>query len=229
MSLIVAYGALLSGVVLWLFLVRKLSARSWEAQPAGVSTADEGAERQPAKVGLWVFLGVITSLFALFISAYYMRMGGHGHGAPHDWHPVSEPGVLWLNTVVLVMSSLAMQWARGSVRHGAKARTRDGLLLGGLLTLAFVAGQLYAWQLVVPPPSNTWFLRDPALAFFYLLTALHGLHLLGGLYVCGRTLLRLQTKDVEAIDVRLSVELCTVYWHYLLVVWLVLFGLLLST
>jgi cytochrome c oxidase subunit 3 len=57
----------------------------------------------------------------------------------------------------------------------------------------------------------------------------HGLHLLGGIYVCGRTLLRLQAQDVEAIDVRVSVELCTTYWHFLLIVWLVLFGLLLAT
>ena len=58
---------------------------------------------------------------------------------------------------------------------------------------------------------------------------MHGLHLLGGLFVWGRTLLRMRRKDVEAIDVRMSVELCTVYWHYLLFVWLVLFALLLST
>jgi cytochrome c oxidase subunit 3 len=224
----VAYGALLSGVLLWLFLVRKLSARSWEAEPAGASATVDTEDRHPAKVGLWVFLGVVTSLFALFISAYYMRMG-HGHGAVHDWHPVSEPKVLWLNTALLLLSSVAMQWARSNAQRGAKARTRDGLLLGGLLTFAFVIGQLYAWQQVVPPTTDGWFLRDPAIAFFYVLTAVHGLHLLGGIYVCGRTLLRLQAQDVEAIDVRVSVELCTTYWHFLLIVWLVLFGLLLAT
>ena len=61
---------------------------------------------------------------------------------------------------------------------------------------------------------------NPAIAFFYLLTAVHGLHLLGGLFVWGRTLSRMRSKDVELIDVRLSVELCSVYWHYLLLVWL---------
>jgi cytochrome c oxidase subunit 3 len=72
-------------------------------------------------------------------------------------------------------------------------------------------------------------MRSPAVAFFYLLTAVHGLHLLGGLYVWARTLLPLRRKDVEAVDIRTSIELCTVYWHYLLFVWLVLFALLLST
>ena len=57
----------------------------------------------------------------------------------------------------------------------------------------------------------------------------HGLHLLGGLIVGGRTVVRMGRPDVEVIDLRLSVELCTVYWHYLLLVWLVLFAVMLST
>lgn len=228
MSLTVAYGALITGIVIWFLLVRKLRARPWEGGVVaeGEITSDDH-RFQTSRVGLRVFLAVITSLFALFISAYYMRMGG-AHGAVQDWRALSEPKVLWLNTFVLLISSLVMQWARSCVRRGFKKQTRDGLLLGALLTLAFIAGQLYAWRQVVPA-TDGWFLQDPAVAFFYLLTAVHGLHLLGGLYVCGRTLLRLQTQAVEAIDVRVSVELCTTYWHYLLLVWLVLFGLLLST
>jgi len=70
---------------------------------------------------------------------------------------------------------------------------------------------------------------NPAVAFFYLLTAVHGLHLLGGLYVWGRTVARMRGKDVEVIDVRLSIELCSVYWHFLLLVWLGLFAVMLST
>jgi cytochrome c oxidase subunit III len=70
---------------------------------------------------------------------------------------------------------------------------------------------------------------NPATAFFYLLTAVHGLHLLGGLVVWGRTVARMTRAGVELIDIRLSVELCTLYWHYLLLVWLVLFAVLLST
>jgi len=71
--------------------------------------------------------------------------------------------------------------------------------------------------------------NSPAIAFFYLLTGVHGLHLLGGLFVWGKTVVRMAQAGVELLDVALSVELCTVYWHYLLLVWLVLFALLLST
>lgn len=223
MSLTVAYGALITGVVVWLILVRKLSAKSWETAGAPV---EAGERFPPARVGLWVFLAVISSLFALFISAYYMRMG-HGHEVSADWSAVSEPLVLWLNTLLLILGSIAMQWARAQLAHGDVARTRDGMLLGGLLTLAFLGGQLYAWREIRTAEFFT--MSSPAIAFFYLLTAVHGAHLLGGLYVWAKTLLRARRKDVEAIDVRLSVELCTVYWHYLLFVWLVLFALLLST
>ncbi len=66
---------------------------------------------------------------------------------------------------------------------------------------------------------------NPATAFFYLLTAVHGLHLLGGLAVWGRTMSRL-LHGAGLPDLRLSVELCTVYWHYLLLVWLALFAVL---
>jgi cytochrome c oxidase subunit 3 len=223
-SLTVAYGALITGVVVWFLLVRKLRARSWETAGVGADTAVD--RFPPARVGLWVFLAVITSLFALFISAYYMRMG-HGHGPAKDWNAVSEPLVLWFNTLLLILGSVAMQWGRASLARGEVGRTREGMLIGGLLTVAFLAGQFFAWRQLRTTEFFT--LRSPAVAFFYLLTAVHGLHLLGGLFVWGRTLLRMRRKDVEAVDVRMSVELCTVYWHYLLFVWLVLFALLLST
>jgi cytochrome c oxidase subunit 3 len=227
LSLSVAYAALATGIIVWLILVRKLSAKSWEPVPAGVAEGEE--PRWPAaRVGLWVFLAVITSLFGLFVSAYYMRLNGHhGSGPATDWVQLSEPPVLWLNTVLLIAASVAMQAARKTVRTGNVERSRNSLLLGGLLTLAFIAGQLYAWAQV--RESEFFSAVNPAVAFFYLLTAVHGLHLLGGLYVWGRTLARMRREDIEVIDVRLSIELCSVYWHFLLLVWLGLFAVMLST
>ena len=92
--------------------------------------------------------------------------------------------------------------------------------------MAFLVGQLWAWRQL---NATGYFLGSPAAAFFYLLTAVHGLHLLGGLFVWGKTMARMVPASLEVLDVRPSVELCTVYWHYLLIVWLVLFAVLLST
>jgi cytochrome c oxidase subunit 3 len=232
MSLTVAYGALLTGILVWLFLVRKLSAKPWDSR-AAISALDAhaaGTERTPpTKMGLWVFMGVMTSLFGLFISAYYIRMG-HGHGAEvalGDWQAVSESPLLWINTIFLVIGSIAMQWSRSAAASGDAQRTRVALLFGGLLTICFLIGQLIAWRAL--HRSEFFSLLNPAVAFFYVLTAVHGLHLLGGLYVWGRTYARMRFQRVELIDVRLSIELCSVYFHYLLLVWIVLFGLLLAT
>lgn len=230
MSLGFAVGALLAGVLVWAIIVRRFTAKPWELQPASVTDAEvttEASRASTLRLGLWVFLAVVTSLFALFMSAYYMRMGGHGDGLADDWEPVIEPGILWLNSALLVASSIAMQWARANALKERRRRAFEALLIGGLATAAFLAGQLFAWQQL--QTAGFFSPRNPALAFFYLLTAVHGLHLLGGLFVWARTLLRMRRRDVELLDARLSIELCAIYWHYLLIVWLVLFALLLST
>jgi cytochrome c oxidase subunit 3 len=223
-SLSVAFVALLAGVVVWGLLARRLTAKPWET-PGSLEDVEAGGRISlpPAKIGLWILLAVITSLFGLFISAYWMRMG-HAHG---DWSPLAVPRLLWLNTAVLILSSAAMQWARGAARRAQAESVRIALIAGGVLALAFLAGQLLAWRQL--SASGYFMANSPAIAFFYLLTGVHGLHLLGGLFVWGKTVVRMAHPGVELLDVALSVELCTVYWHYLLLVWLVLFALLLST
>jgi len=211
-------GGLMAVVVGWL-LKQTMNVRPWVAQGTEDVHRDD-VSPPAAKIGLWVFLAVVTSLFALFVSAYAMRM------ELGDWKPLPEPGLLWLNTGVLIATSVAMQWTRAAANRGHTDGVRIGLIAGGVLTFAFLAGQLVVWRQL--NASGYPVVANPANAFFYLLTALHGLHLLGGLVVWGRATARLW-RGVAVGEVRLSVELCTVYWHYLLLVWLVLFALLLST
>jgi cytochrome c oxidase subunit III len=230
MSLTVAYAALATGIVVWFVLVMKLRSKPWEAVANAVPQGT-GFSVSAKRVGLWIFLAVVTSLFGLFLSAYYMRMGSHaGHGSPMtvaDWKAIRDPSILWFNTVLLILGSIAMQSARVSVAKSQVQRTRVGLFAAGLLTFAFLIGQLLAWREI--RYSGFFTPLNPAVAFFYVLTAVHALHLLGGLVVWARTFARSLRKDVELIDVRLSVELTSVYWHYLLLVWLGLFAVLLST
>jgi cytochrome c oxidase subunit 3 len=225
-SLAVAFVALLAGVVVWALLARRLTAKPWETSGAPAELeAHSGSSLPPAKIGLLILLAVITSLFGLFISAYWMRMG-HSHGAG-DWTSLAVPRLLWLNTGLLVLSSAGMQWASTAARRGQPDRLKVALIAGGVLTWAFLAGQLMAWRQL--SASGYFAATNPAVAFFYLLTAVHGLHLLGGLFVWGKTVARMARPGTELLDLRLSVELCSVYWHYLLLVWLVLFAVLLST
>jgi cytochrome c oxidase subunit 3 len=208
-------------VVVWWLVRPTLNASPW-LERSTIQTARDNNEFsvRPVQVGLGVFLAVATSLFALLISAYHMRM------MEVDWTTLTLPRVLWLNTGVLVLASVAMQWTRTSARRGQADAVKNGLFAAGGLTFAFLAGQLWAWQQL--NASGLFTLADPAYAFFLLLTALHGIHLLGGLWVWGRATAR-AVRGVEVDKVRLSVELCTVYWHFLLLVWAVLFAVLLHT
>ena len=101
------------------------------------------------------------------------------------------------------------------------------MLAGGVFAFGVPRRPVLAWRQL--QAAGYYAAGNPANAFFYLLTGLHGLHLLGGLVVWGRTLPGCRAGARRPARLRLSVELCTVYWHYLLVVWLVLFGLLLIT
>ena len=171
-------------------------------------------------LGLRVFLAVVAVLFTLLVVAYADRM------ALADWRPLPEPWLLWPNTALLILSSIALQWACTAASRGQIDGVRSGLLAAGVLAFAFLAGQLLAWQHLAA--SGYYAATNPANAFFYLLTALHGLHLSGGLVAWARTSAKVR-RGFEAAEVRLSVELCAVYWHFLLVIWLVVFGLLLLT
>ncbi len=171
------------------------------------------------KLALRVFLAVVTVLFMLLIIAYGDRM------AYEDWRPTPQLGLLWNNTFVLVLSSIAMQWAQYCVRRGQIDGLRVGLLAGGAFTIVFLVGQVVAWRQL--GMMNYFDVTNPAIAFFYLITGLHGVHLLGGLVAWSRTVIKVW-GDFDVAQVRQSVELCTVYWHFMLLVWLILFGLLFS-
>jgi cytochrome c oxidase subunit 3 len=208
-------------IVVWWLVRHTLNVSPWMERTASEVARGNGELSQPpVQVGLGVFLAVATSLFALLISAYHMRM------MESDWTTLALPRVLWLNTAVLILASIAMQWTRVAARRRRMDGLRNGLMAGGAFTFAFLAGQIWAWQQLNATGQFT--AANPAYAFFLLLTALHGIHLLGGLWVWARTTARaLRGADLE--KVRLSVELCTVYWHYLLVVWVFLFAVLLHT
>ena len=221
--------AMLTAIAVWWVLIQRLKDKPWLTQGV-IPTSQEGITSSAPKVGLWAFLAVVSSLFGLFASAYMMRM--RGHGGLEGWQRLDEPSILWVNTLVLVLASGALQIARNRIDKDQLEHGRAHFLAGGLLTVLFLVGQLLAWRLA--NPSGTLGASSPAYSLFVLVTAVHGLHLIGGLFVLGRTATHL-FRDVRNAGVvtrsrlRLSVQLCTTYWHWLLLIWLGLFALLLST
>ncbi|WP_428100363.1 cytochrome c oxidase subunit 3 [Candidatus Rariloculus sp.] len=215
---------LVLGVTVWWILIQRLMDKPWTRRGV-LDGSQDGLTSSAPKVGLWLFMAMATSLFLIFNSAYLMRMG-FGHGGLHPWVPLAEPGILWFNTFVLIAASAAMQTASGAARKGDIGGLRKYYTAGGVLSVVFLAGQLLAWRQL--SATGQYGPSDPAYSFFILLTAMHGLHLLGGLWVLGRTATRvwrgLDAQNVVAVGkVRQSVRLCTTYWHFLLLVWLGLF------
>ncbi|MGH6937122.1 MAG: cytochrome c oxidase subunit 3 [Methylocella sp.] len=218
MNITFLFLAVIAAIVVWWLAQQRLTAKPWlEAGAIG----DPGASSLPtAKIGLGVFLAVVGSLFALLLGVYSMRMN------MGEWRPAPVPNLLWLNTGILMSSSGALQWAQVAARQGRMEGLRAGLLAGGGMALAFLAGQLIAWRQL--DAAGYYLTTNPAAAFFYLITGVHGLHLLGGLVALGRTRDK-AWRGFAVVEVRSSIELCTMYWHFLLLVWLVFFGLLLPT
>jgi cytochrome c oxidase subunit 3 len=217
-SAIILFLAVIAVIVGWWLSQQRLMAKPWlEEGAVGDFPGGDAMTWPAAKIGLGVFLAVASSLFVLFISAYSMRMN------VVDWRALPVPRLLWLNTGVLVLSSVALQWSYVAARRNDAEGVKVGLLAGGTSAVIFLAGQLLAWQQL--NAAGYFVASNPANSFFYLLTAMHGLHLTGGLVALGRTSAKVW-RSSEIADTRLSVELCAIYWHFLLLVWLVLLGLL---
>lgn len=212
-------GVIMATIIWWL-LRQTLSVQPWVSAPADDAVTGSSLDTNKKAVALMTFLAVATSVFGLFISAYTIRM------EQPDWRPLAEPTLLWINSGMLVLASIAYHWTRNEAIKGDIARVKPGLTIAGALTILFLLGQVVVWRQLTA--AGYYVGLNPANAFFYVLTAVHGLHMLGGLWVWARSTINVWT-GADADSVRLSIELCTVYWHFLLLVWVVLFGMLLST
>ena len=209
-------------------IIRNLTEKSWlVTDHAGTEDAhgDETAT-SAAPTGLYVYFAVATVMFLLVAAMYLMRMGVGHIGFGLDWRPTPKPWLLWVNTFLLIVSSIVFQQAKVEARRQQIDRVVILLLTAGLFAFAFLAGQLTVWQQLVR--GGYYLATNPANSFFYLITTLHGLHLVGGLVAWSRATFKVW-NGVDLAKVMLAVELCANYWHFLLVVWLAFFCLLLAT
>jgi len=219
---LITLAIMLATLLGWL-LKQSFNTQPWVAEEVSATAhhgplGDSGNTRL---IALMTLLAVVTSFFALILSAYSLRM------ELGDWVPMTEPQLLWTNTAMLILASIAFQWTRNGAVKGQASRLKPGLITAGLLTTGFVAGQFIAWQQL--QADGQFVTNNPSNAFFYFLTGAHAIHILGGMYVWARATTRVLLGRAEGSAIRRSIELCTIYWHFLLLVWLILFGLLLST
>jgi cytochrome c oxidase subunit 3 len=202
-------------------LLKHITVKPWETKGVIGGLRPEGAfDTAPEKVALVFFLVVASVIFSLFTVSYFIRM------ELPDWRPLSDPAQLWLNTGLLFISSALFQWARNIGKRDQQKNIMTAFIGGGVFAVLFIAGQLITWSSL---QANGYYLTsNPANSFYYLLTGLHAVHLLGGLWVWSKSSIRMLSGG-EPKDVRLSIELCTLYWHFLLIVWLIMFAVLANT
>ena len=201
MSVIIVFMLVVIGFSTWWLVRHGLMSKPW--LEVGADPVDGGASGLPTvKIALGVFLTVVGALFALFASAYFMRQEFL------DWQAMPLPPIVWLNTGLLVLASIALQCALAAVRQGDTDTMRLSLVTGTVASLGFLGGQIVAWGELTRRrlPADR---GNPAASFFYLLTALHGLHLLGGLVALARTLPGAWGHG-RPEKLRLRVDLCTI-------------------
>src|SRR5437588_12691440 len=179
MSAIILFMAGIAAIAGWWLSQQRLTAKPWLEEGLIADFREKSTSSlPPAKIGLGVFLAVVGSLFALFISAYSMRMN------MVDWRALPVPRLLWFNTGVLVVSSVALQWAQVAARRDDMDGVIVGLCTGGASADIVLVGQLLAWRQL--SLAGHLVASNPANSFFYLITAMHGLHRMGGLMAHGR-------------------------------------------
>ena len=164
-----------------------------------------------------MFLAVVGSLFALLITAYLLRaeMG--------DWRTLPLPWIIWPNSLALLGASLALEWALEGANRGDGNTIRAGVMVASTAALLFLVGQLAAWRMLV---DGGYFVNSgPAGSFFYLMTAAHGLHIIGGMFVLARTFERIWRGETPE-RLRPSIELSATYWLFMLFVWAILLVIL---
>ncbi len=168
----------------------------------------------PKKFIVWLFIVAIVMLFAGLTSAYIVRQ------ADGNWLHFKLPSVFWLTSAIILMSSASMHMAYRSAKNDNIRNIRSFLSITMVLGLMFLAGQYYSWVQLVH--EDVFLVGNPSGSFLYILTGLHGLHLVSGLIFLLIMLVASFQYKVHSKNL-VSLEMCATYWHFLGGLWIYLF------
>jgi cytochrome c oxidase subunit III len=186
--------------------------RGWggdDSNPEG-----RGSSRRASFLGLFVLLAATTMVFAAFTSAFVVR-----RGMSNDWGTMPKPSILFVNTALLVVSSLVLDFSRRALKNRNRSRFNLWWTVATALGILFLVGQGIAWQEL--RDAGIYVASNPSSSFFYVLTAAHAVHLLGGVGA-------LVWVDFEALRLRLgpakrtAIDITAIFWHFLVGVWIFL-------
>jgi cytochrome c oxidase subunit 3 len=183
----------------------------------GGDPGGRGSSRRASITGLLVLLAASVMMFAAFTSAFFVR-----RGLSNDWVDTPLPRILWLNTAVLLASSGAIELARRALRSSRRMAFNRYWTVATILGALFLSGQYMAWRQL--NDAGIYLASNPSSSFFFLLTCVHAVHLLGGMTALGYI-------DVQALLLRLgpgkrtAVDVSAYFWHFLDAIWIYLMAL----
>jgi cytochrome c oxidase subunit 3 len=174
------------------------------------------------RIGMWVGLASILMMFTALSSAYIVRAA-----SANDWQPLAMPRILLLSTALIIISSGTLETARRKWKDTVNDGHRRWLLVTVVLGIGFLVSQLLSWRQLVR--QGVYVASNPHSSFFYLLTAAHGVHLLGGLAALTYLSLRTRaprTEQLAMAKAQAGADAVALYWHFMDFLWLYLFVLL---
>lgn len=160
---------------------------------------------------MWLAMVSMTILFVSLNVLYFYNGAGR--------KPIIMPGVLWLSSGLLVISSLTMEAGRRALRKRSEGRFRIWMMVTLALGLAFLGAQLLAWRAL--QEAGLYVGSNFRSGYAYIFTALHGAHLLGGLWGMAYILKR-RLENWTVLRRRIAVDITAIYWHFLDILWLYL-------
>jgi len=173
----------------------------------------------PQKFSMWLFIMSVVMIFAALTSAYIVRQG------EGDWRLFELPSILWANSAVIILSSIGMHWALLAAKRDNLQTVKTATIATSILGVSFLVGQFIAWGNLVDNGVH-FSAANPSESFLYVLTGLHGLHLVSGVIFLLIVLVSTFKYQVHSKNLA-RIQMCATYWHFLGGLWLYLFIFLL--
>jgi len=183
-----------------------------------VEEADKPLAMHPKKFALWIFIASVIMIFAALTSAYIVRQ------SDGNWMMFDLPNTFWVTSAIILISSGTMHWAYLAAKKDNLEVTKIAISITSVLGLAFLVGQYIAWGDLVK--RNVYFVGNPSGSFVYVLSGLHGMHIIGGVVFLLIVLVATFRYKVHSRSLA-QMEMCATYWHFLDGLWLYLFVFLL--
>ena len=193
--------------------------KPWEKEQAEIDNYHEGRtfNISSQKSAVIVIFGVATVLFSLIFTGYLYTLPPE-----QDTRYLLKPNLLWINTIVLFFVTYYFSKVTNDLKKRQTSKVKKNLIFVGVLSYLFLFGQVIFWFQLMK--SGNYASTNSYFSSFYFFTALHGTHLLGGLFFWGKVSSRVMKLDKDKIlNEEKNISALSLYWTYLLVVWIVFF------